>query len=64
MTSTVAEAAGEGAVPVAAPDAKPLAGTLLTLIRREFWEHRYLWVAPLVVAALLLITALVGQVHL
>ena len=64
MTSTVAEAAGEGAVPVAAPDAKPLAGTLLTLIRREFWEHRYLWLAPLVVAALLLITAVVGQVHL
>ncbi len=27
----------------------------VTLIRREFWEHRSLWIAPLAVAALLLI---------
>ncbi|HTY92308.1 MAG TPA: hypothetical protein VMC02_00350 [Steroidobacteraceae bacterium] len=35
---------------------------LRTLIRREFWEHRSLWMAPLSVAALLLIVALIGKV--
>ena len=30
---------------------------LLTLVRREFWEHRALWLAPLVVAALLALCA-------
>ena len=37
----------------------------ITLIRREMWEHRALWVAPLVVAAVLIIvTALSGGVHI
>ncbi len=37
----------------------------ITLVRREFWEHRALWVAPLVVAALLIVlTAVSGGVHL
>jgi ABC-2 type transport system permease protein len=36
-----------------------------TLIRREFWEHRALWVAPLVVAGLLVVlTLLSGGVHI
>ena len=35
---------------------------LRTLIRREFWEHRALWIAPLSVAVLLLIGAVVGKV--
>ena len=35
---------------VAAAD---LRSTLATLVRREFWEHRALWLAPLVVAAVL-----------
>jgi ABC-2 type transport system permease protein len=30
----------------------------VTLVRREFWEHRALWMAPLAVAGLLLICAL------
>jgi ABC-2 type transport system permease protein len=30
----------------------------VTLVRREFWEHRSLWRAPLVVTALLLVCAL------
>jgi ABC-2 type transport system permease protein len=64
MTSTVAEAAGESGVPAATPPARPLAGTLRTLVRREFWEHRYLWIAPLAVAALLMVTAVIGRVHL
>ena len=29
-----------------------------TLVRREFWEHRSLWMAPLAVTALLLVSAL------
>src|SRR6202035_5847958 len=29
-----------------------------TLVRREIWEHRSLWMAPLAVTALLLICAL------
>ncbi|HEY1898996.1 MAG TPA: hypothetical protein VGG49_04290, partial [Steroidobacteraceae bacterium] len=35
---------------------------LRTLIRREFWEHRALWIAPLSVAALLLVGAIIGKV--
>lgn len=35
---------------------------LRTLIRREFWEHRALWMAPLAVATLLLIGAIIGKV--
>jgi ABC-2 type transport system permease protein len=35
---------------------------LRTLIRREFWEHRALWIAPLSVSALLLLLAIVGKV--
>lgn len=39
--------------------------TWITLVRRELWEHRALWVAPLVVAAVLIIvTALSGGVHI
>jgi ABC-2 type transport system permease protein len=30
----------------------------ITLVRREFWEHRSLWMAPLAVAGLLLVCAL------
>jgi ABC-2 type transport system permease protein len=32
----------------------------LTLAKREFWEHRSLWIAPLGAAAFLLLTAVVG----
>jgi ABC-2 type transport system permease protein len=41
------------------------AGTqpLLTLIRREFWEHRALWVAPLAVSALLIVSAIFGRAN-
>jgi ABC-2 type transport system permease protein len=34
--------------------------TYLTLAKREFWEHRSLWIAPLSAAAFLLVTALGG----
>ena len=35
---------------------------LRTLIRREFWEHRALWMAPLGVSGLLLLLAIIGKV--
>jgi ABC-2 type transport system permease protein len=31
--------------------------TFLMLIRREFWEHRMLWLTPLVIAALIIVGA-------
>lgn len=36
---------------------------ILMLVRREVWEHRSLWSAPLVVAALILIIAMFGGAH-
>jgi ABC-2 type transport system permease protein len=36
----------------------PRAKMFYTLVRREFWEHRSLWIAPLAVAVLLLLCAL------
>jgi ABC-2 type transport system permease protein len=49
-------------VPTAVPAvaARPL--VLRTLIRREFWEHRALWIAPLSVSGLLLLLAVIGKV--
>jgi len=65
MNSTLADTAGEGPRSTAAPAAaKGLTETLLTLVRREFWEHRSLWLAPLVVTALLALVAVVGRIRL
>lgn len=65
MNSTLADSAGEGPRSTAAPTAaKGLTETLRTLVRREFWEHRSLWLAPLVVTALLALCAVVGRIHL
>ena len=36
---------------------------MLTLIKREFWEHAALWVAPLVVTAALIIGAIFGRAY-
>jgi len=38
--------------------------TMVSLIRREFWEHRILWMAPLAVAALLLVGAIFGRAQI
>ncbi len=38
--------------------------TLLVLIRREFWEHRVLWTAPVVIAVLLVACAFPARVNL
>ncbi len=53
--------------PVEAP--VPLAGrrelrSLLTLVRREFWEHRVLWMAPVAVAVLILVGAVFARIQL
>jgi ABC-2 type transport system permease protein len=37
--------------------------TLPVLIRREFWEHRVLWIAPVAIAVLLVACALVVEVN-
>jgi ABC-2 type transport system permease protein len=57
MNSTYAEAAGS---PVPAMNARPPGATLLTLVRRELWEHRALWIAPLIAALLLVVCAMIG----
>jgi ABC-2 type transport system permease protein len=63
MSSTLADVADD-TPRSAAPPAKPLTGTLLTLVRREFWEHRYLWIAPLAVEGVLIVLgAIVGHGH-
>jgi ABC-2 type transport system permease protein len=37
--------------------------TMLMLVRREFWEHRSLWIAPLAVAAVLLVATIFSNAH-
>jgi ABC-2 type transport system permease protein len=36
---------------------------LVMLIRREIWEHRSLWIAPLALAGVILVIAALGGVH-
>jgi ABC-2 type transport system permease protein len=36
----------------------------LTLVRREFWEHRGLWMAPVVAAGLMLAAAIFGAMNI
>ena len=54
---------------VAAPDAAVpgsqgrMFQTLVTLVRREFWEHRGLWLAPVATAAVLVLFALFAHGH-
>jgi ABC-2 type transport system permease protein len=61
MNSTYAQAA---ASPLPAVNARPRGTTLLTLVRREFWEHRALWIAPLIAALLLVVCATIGTFHM
>ncbi len=37
---------------------------LLWLVRREVWEHKAIWVAPLIVIGCLVLMVLTGNVHL
>jgi ABC-2 type transport system permease protein len=64
MNTTLADDAPDSRGTDATPAARSSGALLLTLVRREFWEHRALWLAPLVVAALLAFVAAVGRVHI
>jgi ABC-2 type transport system permease protein len=64
MSGTVADMEPEEPRSAAAPTAREPGEVLLTLVRREFWEHRALWLAPLVVTALLALCAAIGRIHL
>src|SRR5215469_7726545 len=64
MNTTLADSAPDRPRSDAAPAARRPGEILLTLVRREFWEHRALWLAPLVVAALLALVAAIGRVHI
>jgi ABC-2 type transport system permease protein len=55
------------AAPAAAPALLRRAGpldTLAALVRRELWEHRALWIAPLVVEGLLALSLLFGRISM
>jgi len=41
----------------------PALSTLLVLIKREFWEHRVLWMAPVLIAVCLVACAFPAHVH-
>ena len=65
MNTTLADTAGERPRSAAAPHTqKSLGDTLITLVRREFWEHRALWLAPLAVVGLLMLCAAIGRIHI
>jgi ABC-2 type transport system permease protein len=64
MNTTLADSAQGSPRTDATPAAKRPGDILLTLVRREFWEHRALWLAPLVVAGLLALCATIGRVHM
>ena len=63
MNSHFADAAAGEAPREFTPGARiGAASTLAMLVRREFWEHRALWIAPVVVAALMVVSAFVASV--
>jgi ABC-2 type transport system permease protein len=64
MNSTLADTAPDSPRGAAAPAAKRTGDILLTLVRREFWEHRALWLAPVVVAALVAVCVAIGRIHI
>jgi ABC-2 type transport system permease protein len=65
MSRTLAEmTSAEPRSEITAAAAKRPAEVLLSLVRREFWEHRALWLAPLLVVAALAVCAAIGRIHL
>jgi ABC-2 type transport system permease protein len=63
VNTTLADSAPDSPRTDAAPAAKRPGEVLLTLVRRELWEHRALWLAPLCVAALVALIAAIGRIH-
>jgi len=64
MSRTVTDMVPEERRNGAAAAVRSPAEVLLTLVRREFWEHRALWIAPLVVTGLLVVCTAIGRIHL
>ncbi|MBV8782948.1 MAG: hypothetical protein JOZ67_02050 [Gammaproteobacteria bacterium] len=63
MNTPLASAAGAelpGAIPATAATPRRL---WVTLVRRELWEHRSLWMAPAVTAALIALSALLAHLQ-
>jgi ABC-2 type transport system permease protein len=57
-------AAAAAHLPASTVAQRSMLQTMIVLIRREFWEHRSLWIAPAIVGVLLVLTALpIGHVH-
>ncbi|MBV9725411.1 MAG: hypothetical protein JO299_09570, partial [Gammaproteobacteria bacterium] len=61
MSGTVADMTASAPPAGTTLAAKAPGEVLIALVRREFWEHRALWLAPLVVAALLSLSPLLGH---
>jgi ABC-2 type transport system permease protein len=61
MNSTFAETDRDAPRSSAPPAALPIQTTLTTLVRREFWEHRALWLCPAVVAGLLAVSGMIAH---
>ncbi len=62
MSGTLADMSP--AEPRAHRGVRPAGAVLLTLMRRELWEHRALWLGPLIVAALLAVCVAIGRMHI
>jgi ABC-2 type transport system permease protein len=52
-----ADTPADVAAPVSAAAHQSMLKTMIMLIRRELWEHRALWITPLIVGGLLVLTA-------
>jgi ABC-2 type transport system permease protein len=65
MSANMTTPVGTASLAAPASDAarSGLQQTLVTLVRREFWEHRALWIAPLATAVLLVVFALFAHGH-
>jgi ABC-2 type transport system permease protein len=64
MSRSVADMLPEERRNGAAAAVRSRAEVLLMLVRREFWEHRALWLAPLVMTGLVALCVAIGHIHL
>ena len=64
MNSTLADIAPGPGSDAARADTRGRGEVLVTLVRREFWEHRALWLAPLVIVGLVALSTAIGRVHI
>ncbi|MBV9317927.1 MAG: hypothetical protein JOZ34_10745 [Gammaproteobacteria bacterium] len=64
MSGTVADMTASAPPAGTTLAAKAPGEVLIALVRREFWEHRALWLAPLIVTAALAVCVAIGRIHL